>query len=493
MPPRRYLTASLLALIVLLAAGCGSKSSTPSAGGGSTPEGASMVRAGVIGFVSIDSDLGSSQWQKLDTLAQKFPGRDQAVAMLNQQLTKQGVDYAKDVKPALGPEVDWAFVSGGSSSSTKAVGLTKPADPAKFKALVAKLNASSSSGRKVVYQEVGGWYALSDSQSAISGVLKGNRPALADDGTFKQALEKLPGDALVRAFVDGQRVNALVTQAASASGAGFDTSSLGLDSLKYVATSVSAEDAGVRIRGASSGGPGGNGDFSSKLEGGVPGDAFAFLDFSGKSTGDQLNKLKSNPTLGAGLAQMEKQLGVTLDQLVSLLSGEIAFYARPGAGIPEFTLVLQESDQSAALATLDKLATHLAQATGGHVETGRQGGHAVKTINLGQFAIHYAGIGDKLLLTSGVSGIADYGSGDHLPDSADFKEAQSAAGMPSSTAGFLYVDLKNALPLIEGFASLSGQNLPSNVTENLRPVRSFLAWSQGSASARSFDAFVEIK
>jgi hypothetical protein len=492
MPPRRYLSAFLLALIVLLAAGCGSKPTSPSTSGGSIPAGASVVGAGVVAFVSVDSDLGSSQWQQLDKLAQKFPGRDQAVAMVKQELTKQGVDYQRDVKPAVGPEVDLAVVSGGTGSSTKEVLLTKPNDVGKFKALVTKLNASTS-GKDGVYREVGGWYAVSDSQAAITEVLKGTGSSLADDSAFKAAIGKLPGDALVKAYVDGQRINALVTQAASASGTGFDTSSLGLDTLKYASVSISAEDTGLRIRGASSGGPGGNGDFSSKLMDGVPGDAFALLDFSGKSTGEQVNKLKSNPQLGAGLAQMEKQLGVTLDQLVSLLSGEVAFYARPGAGIPEFTLVLEEADQAAALATLDKLATHLAAATGGHVESSTQGGHAVKTVNLGQFAIHYAGLGDKVLLTSGISGIADYGSGDHLPDSADFKEAQDAAGMPSSTGGFMYVDLKNALPLIEGFASLSGQNLPSNVTENLRPLRSFLAWSQGPANARSFDAFVEIK
>ena len=65
--------------------------------------------------------------------------------------------------------------------------------------------------------------------------------------------------------------------------------------------------------------------------------------------------------------------------------------------------------------------------------------------------------------------------------------------MPSSNGGFLYVDLKNAIPLIEGFASLSGSSLPSSTTENLRPLRSFLTWSAGSGDARTFDAFLEIK
>ncbi len=490
---RRFLSIAVLAPLALVAVACGSKTSSSSGGGGSIPAGASLVRTGVVAFVSINSDTGSGQWQQLDELAHKFPGRDKAIARLQQELSKQGVDYERDVKPALGPELDLAIASGGTQSSTRVVGLTKPGDPAKFKALVAKLNASDSSGGNAVYREVDGWYALSDSQAAITSVLKGDRTALADDETFKQALDKLPGDTLVKAFVDGQRVNALVAQAAASSGGpNFDPSTLGLDNLEYIAASASAEDDGVRVRGASSGGPGG-GDFSAKLADGVPGDAFALLDFPGQGTTDRLKELKSNPQLGPAIQQLQQSLGVTLEQVLALLQGEIAFYARPGAGIPELTLVLEEGDQSAALATLDKLMARLAAASGGTVEPGTQGGHEVKTVNFGNFAIHYGGLDGKVVLTSGVNGIADYGSGDHLPDSADFKEAKDAAGMPDSTGGFAYIDLKNALPLLEGFASLSGHSLPSETSENLRPLRSFVAWSQGGADSRTFDAFLEIK
>ena len=65
--------------------------------------------------------------------------------------------------------------------------------------------------------------------------------------------------------------------------------------------------------------------------------------------------------------------------------------------------------------------------------------------------------------------------------------------MPDSTGGVIYLDLKDALPLIEGLASLSGKSLPSSTTDNLRPLRSFLAWSSTSGDTRTFDAFLEIK
>ena len=327
----------------------------------------------MLAFVSADSDLGSDQWQQLDKLAQKFPGRDQAVAKLQQELTKHGVDYEQDVKPALGPELDLAVVSAGAQSSPKVVALTKPDDPGKFKALVAKLNAKDSSGQRAVYREVDGWYAVSDTQASITQALEGNGP-LADDPAFKEAMGKLSSDALVKAYVDGPRLNALVSQSASQRSGGFDSSSLGLDKLKYVAASASAEDNGLRIKGASSGGPAGAGDFASELISGVPGDAFAFLDVNGQGTTDQLQKLKSSPQAAAAIAQLQQKLGVTFDQLVSLVSGEVAFYARQGVGIPELTLALAPQDPAAALATLDKLAAHLAAMSGRRSSPARRAG-----------------------------------------------------------------------------------------------------------------------
>jgi hypothetical protein len=479
-------------LLALLAAGCGGGSSNTGAGGSSIPGGAGIVRGGLVGFVAIDSDTGSDQWQQLDELAQKFPGRDRAIAHIEEELTKEGVDYESDVKPALGPELDLAIASAGTEQSTRVVGLTKPDDPAKLEALVAKLNSTDSGDDDAVYRELeDGWYAISHSQLAITSVLKGDRTALADDDTFKQAMGKLPGDALVKAFLDGRRLSALVSQAAASGGRSVDPSLLGLDNLEYVAVSASAEDDGIRIRGASSGGPAGGGETT--LAAGVPGDAFALLDFLGQGTTDQLGRLKSSPQFAPVLDELE-EYGVTFDELLSLLQGEVAFYARPGGVIPELTLVLRPQDASAALATLDKLMEHLAAASGGTVESGTQDGHPVKTVNLGNFAIHYGAVEGKVLLTSGMNGIADYGtSGDRLPDSEDFKEAKDAAGMPDSTGGFAYIDVKDVLPLLEGLAALSGKSLPSEVTENLRPLRSFLAWSEGGSDSRTYDAFLEIK
>jgi Protein of unknown function (DUF3352) len=481
-------------LLASLVAGCGGGTSNTSAGS-SIPAGASIVRSSLVGFVEIDSDTGSDQWQQLDELAKKFPGRDKAIAHIENELTKKGLDYESDVKPALGPELDLAIASAGSEKSTRVVGLTRPDDPAKLEALIHKLNSSDSGGDNAVSRQLeDGWYAISDSQLAITSVLKGEQTPLADDETFRQAMGKLPADTLVKAFLDGQRVGALASRAAAkGSGSSLDPSLLGLENLRYVAVSASAEDDGIRIHGASSGGPA-TGGGETTLAGAVPGDAFVLLDFLGQGTTDQLGRLlKSNPQFAPVLDEL-KEYGVTLDEVLALLNGEVAFYARPAGVIPELTLVLEPKDAAAALATIDKLVEHLAAASGGKVESGSQDGHPVKTVELGNFAIHYGAVDGKVLLTSGLNGIADFGtSGDRFPDSADFKEAKDAAGMPDSTRGFAYIDVKDVLPLLEGLGALSGKSLPSDATENLRPLRSFLAWSEGGSDARTYDAFLEIK
>ena len=480
-------------LLASLVAGCGGGTSNTSAGS-FIPAGASVVRSGLAGFVAIDSDTGSDQWQQLDELAKKFPGRDKAIAHIEDELTKEGLDYESDVKPALGPELDLAMASAGSEKSTRVVGLTRPDDPAKLEALIHKLNSSDSGGDNAVTRQLeDGWYAISDSQLAITSVLKGDQTALADDDTFRQAMGKLPADTLVKAFLDGQRLGALASQAAAKGGGSLDASLLGLDNLRYVAFSASAEDDGIRIHGASSGGPA-TGGGETTLADAVPGDAFVLLDFLGQGATDQLGRLlKSSPQFAPVLDEL-KEYGVTLDEVLALLNGEVAFYARPAGVIPELTLVLEPKDAAAALATIGKLMEHLAAASGGKVESGTQGGHPVKTVELGNFTIHYGAVDGKVLLTSGLNGIADYGtSGDRLPDSADFKEAKDAAGMPDSTGGFAYVDVKDVLPLLEGLAALSGDSLPSDVTENLRPLRSFLAWSEGGSDSRTYNAFLEIK
>ena len=480
-----FLGAGIAAALAL--AGCGGTKP-----GASDTSGASLVRADALVFLASDSDFGSSQWQQVDKLSKKFPGREKAIKQIERSLQKDGVDFERDVKPGLGSEFDIAIVPGATLRDFAVVGLTKPDDAGKFKALVQKANASSDSGPAVYRELDNGWFAISDTRAHADQALKGDGKPLSDESAYKDALAKLPSDALATAYVNGAQLGKLIQKAIEGRGNGLAGATTGLEKLDYVSASLSAEDDGLRLHGAA-GGSGSQdlmgGTFESKLISG------AFLTFRGGRSLDQLKtQLETNPTFSQAIPQLERALGVRVADILALLSGEIALYVRPGGAIPEISLVLSTSDQSSGLATLNRLAARLGAVTHAKVTSGREAGHNVKTIDFTRFAVRYTGLGDRILLTSGLNGVGAYtGSGPKLPGAAHFKEAKAAAGMPTSNTGFDYIDVQSSVALIESLAGLSGASLPQEARENLKPLRSFLAWGGRSGNAATFDAFLEIK
>jgi hypothetical protein len=244
----RILVLGVLASLALLAAGCGGAASTS----GSSGAGAKLVRSDALAFLAVDTDFGSSQWKQVDSLAKRFPGRDAGLAKLQHSLTKGGVDWNKDVKPALGSEVDLAFVPGMTTKGFAVVGLTKPHDAGKFKTLVKKLNEGDSSGPPTVYRALsGGWYALGDSQAHIDQVLKSGGTALSAESTYKDALAKLPSRALAKMYVNGPQLAKVVQRYEHARGSSSAAlSQSGLDKLDFFSASLSAESDGLRTHGA---------------------------------------------------------------------------------------------------------------------------------------------------------------------------------------------------------------------------------------------------
>jgi len=473
--PLRLFVLAPFAALALAAAGCGGGAKS----GSSTPSGASLVRSGAVAFVAIDTDTGSDQWKQLDALAKKFPGRDLAIAGLQSQLGEQGVDWNDDVKPAIGPEVDVAVVGSTTDNASFAL-LTQPKDEGKFKALVTKMNAKSSDG-PAVYRKVGDWYALSESQRMIDRVLAPkDAETLADDPAFKEGLSKLADEALVKAYVNTKQLSVLL-KTAPQSASPYGAAGPALAKLDSLSAALTAEDDGVRLHGATTGQDTTGGTYSSELLSQAPADALAFLTFRGGS--------QTSSSLGQIGGALQSTLGVTGRQIAALFKNETGLWVRPGAVIPEVTAILQPDHPVAGLATLDKLAAALAASSGGTLHDGAQ-----RTIDFGNFALHYGTVGGKIVITSAAGGVAGAGaSGEKLPAGADFSEAKSAAGLPDSTSGFVYVDLKNAIPLLEGFAQLEGGSVDSSTTANLRPLRSFLAWGASSGDTQTFDAFLEIK
>ena len=474
---------------LLLAAGCGG-STQSKAGGGIGASGAELVTSSALAYASIDGDLTSSRWQQLDKLLQKFPIRDQLLTKLKNALAEKDINYERDVKPALGDELDVAAVAGASGEEPSYIAFTKPDSILKAKELVSKLAAGSPTATR----EVDGWLVVAEKEAMIDAVLKGSGSSLADDAAFKDGFGSLPEDAIAKAYANGPQVTKLIDSLSGPTTAAYEPTQPKLD---WLAASLVPEDNGLKL-GVDVKSPNASdftGDpYASKLISGIPADAIAFLSFHGNSAQNQLSQLRQNPMFSMALAQIERELGMSLDSVYALFGHEVAFYVRRGAGLPEFSLVLEEPDTDQALATLDRLGVRVAKLAHAQLGTEQQGGLEVKTLNFGPVTARWAGFDGRVLITTSPTGIDDYRSGgDKLADDSTYKDALSTAGAPDKTLGLIYLNVADVVELIKSYAGLSGEKLPPEVLDNLKPLHSFVAYGDRSGDVYKGSAFLEVK
>ncbi len=424
---------SVLAALAL--AGCGGE------GAGAGESAAAVVPSGTLGFVEVDVDLESDQWSRVQDLLDRFPDRPQLMELLNEQARESDLEYERDIAPALGDTV--AFVFNGSEEDDVVV-LTQPDDDAKYEALIA--NLEEESGEEVVTGEVDGWRAAAESQASIDALGEGGA-SLADDDAFEAALAEAPEDRLAFGFVRGDFADSFGGYANTVD-------------VEWAAGAVEARENGpvvdftIRGEGASTG----EAYASERLEQ-APADALAFLSFDGEA-------LRSRKSMLGPLADV---LGVRLEELLEGVNGEGALWVRLGGGMPEVTLVVGVDDADGAREALEPLLQGLPL----EVRMGVVDGRLVAT-------------------TASSPEEAVRPSGETLADSEDFREAADAAGMPDETSGFLYVNVADALPLL-GLAGLAGAELPGEVVENLRPIRSVVAWSESDGDTTGATLFVHIQ
>ena len=466
---RTWAAAALLALALAVATtACGGTST--SAGGGGT-DGAAVVPADSLAYVAIDSDLSSAQWKTVDGLLNKFPGKDELLAKLRASFEKDTkANWETDVKPALGKEIDVAVFG----AKPYVVGLTQPADKAKFDALVKKLNASDS-GNPAVTADVSGWTVLADTQAAIDAFKQASSGSkLADDSSFKDAMSSLSDDALVKAYANGPKVIAALTKAAGP----MATENLPkvITNLQSAAAELVAVDNGLKLDGTlkSSGGESLHA-YTPKLVDKVPTGALAYLSFKGFASA----QLSSIPMMGLAF-------GAVIQKLGTILANENAVYVRPGTPIPEVTLVATPDDPQAAVATV----TGLLKQFGSKVS---DAGGGVQEANFGRFSVFYGVVDGDFIATDSKQGLSDFKSGSSLTDDPTYKEAVSVSGMPSETTGFLYVNLKDAIPLVESLAQLGGATIPPVVSNNLAPLRTLTIYGTSKSGELGFSAFLEVK
>jgi hypothetical protein len=472
---------------VLLAVGCGS--SSPASSGA-----AEIVPAGTLAYIAVDTDPGSAQWRAVNKLADRFPGKQKGIDEVKRSVKESGIDYETDVKPALGAELDVAWLDFDHNGEDVVV-LLQPRDEGAFKRLVAKGNAKDRAN-KVVYERVGAWEVLAAKQSILdrfSSESRGSDAMLAGDPSFERAMKSISSDSLLRAYVNGGKAMAEIRKQGGVQvGKVLDK----VGKLDWIAAGVGASGDGVRFDTVVRGTPGkilqGNGGetlFHAALPESVPGNALLYFAFHGsKGMFDSLGKV---PQLATSQLRPVRKL---LRGIGTLLQGEDAVYVRnppPGSKLPEITLVADLGPGVDGLATLDRIlgdkSLNLRKAPQGTVIAGIPAAR----LDFGQFEIDYANVAQKLIVTDGPGGIRALASpSSRLADDPDFTDATDGSGLPSRIQGFLYVNVTGGLALGQ---RLAGAPIPASIKRNLKPLRSAIEYGVTRPSELQVTFFVRIK
>jgi Protein of unknown function (DUF3352) len=295
-------------------------------------------------------------------------------------------------------------------------------------------------------------------------------------------MDGLPEEALAKLYVNGESA----TEAAGAAAKG--------NTLKAFAAALGAESSGLRFDGAvkadleddlASIEP-----YEAKLLDAAPEGAYAFL--SGNGHGKVEQSLRDIPGV---FAQAREYLGIDAGGLAGLFEGEFALWVGRGIPIPEITFLSEAKDEQQSLAAVDRLVKLLTASNGGEQRTTEVDGVQAKQVVADGITITYAAFDGKVIVTTRPGAIADVrdGGGSSLADDSRFKDAQSNAEMGDETFGFLYLDVHELAALVEGFAGVSGSEVPPEVSRNLEPLGTFLLQAGGEAEDMKLSAFLAIE
>jgi hypothetical protein len=446
------------------------------------------VPASAALFVALDTNLASSQWQAADKLASKFPDKQRAVDSINRQLRKKGLDWNRDLEPALGPELDVVTLDLAHPGQTVALMQLKNEDA--FARAVKKGNAGDPSS-KLLYEKFHGWTLMSDKQTAIEAFKQASDAAkrtLSGDKNFSAAMGKA-GTGIFRAYVNGANV---MTAARNFVGPAAGSSFKKLGTLDWLQMTLRAKSDGIAWDTTVHGTPGdafknvdvhGSDGSLQKL---VPKDALLYLAFHGSN--GMLGGLSNNPILQQFGT---KGLGDAFKQLGTILEGENALYVRAAdtKAVPAVTFIASPGHGVDGAAALDRILSRFAKEIGGRPQRTTIAGVSARVIGAGPIAVRYGNVKGKLVVTDVPSEIvfAQRG-GKSLTDNQEYKNATS--GVPASPQVVLYVDIHSTIPVLR---RLGNVQIPPEVERNLEPLRSAVEYAVSRSHEFQVSFFLRIQ
>jgi hypothetical protein len=457
---------ALIALVVpaaALLAGCGSgtKPAGPEGGAAVAPKSASFL-------LRVNTAFDSPQW---NALLRQFPDGETLLT----GIAGQGVDFQRDVKPALGPETDLVALTGEDVANGAFLGLTQPRKPAKLDALLAKGTDRS------VSEEVADWRVIAKDRPTIDRFKEArNDGVLADSEAYKAATDGLPAGALATVYADGALVTSAIDKQLK-----IGTGPVpGLGRIGWLGGAITSKRNGLALDVRLQGDEIEASPFVAELPAEVPADVSLFVDLKGLDA--TLDELKRTPAFSKLLGPAAQALGGLLDDVIALFKGEAAFYIRPGTPA-EYTLVLKVADQSSASATIDRLATLVSAFLQKVPEPVAIAGVSAKKLTVGKVTLYYAIFDGKLVITTTEDGISGLRQGARLADSKPWQDAKTAAGAPDENAGILYADVQLLAPV------LAKLHLSSEAKRNLAALGTAFVYASVDGDVLSLKGFVSVR
>jgi hypothetical protein len=443
--------AAVAAAAAIVTAGCASAGAS-----GPGSDGAAIVPSNAVAFVAASTDLGSARWHGIG---------------------KQFLAQFKSLAPALGDELDVAVLPG-----KQVVGLTQPHDSAKLAALAKQHSLQT--------RAIGGWTVVAKT-SAVLDTVANAKSHLSDNGTFLAAMKRLPDDTLVRAYASAPETERLLAAIPGAeetiavpNGVHYRFKAtavtsprlnVGTTEFLWAAADVTSTSDGLKVEAfAKSDGLTASGPpryvvqptppYTSALTDEIPSGALAVIDLKVASgMFENMAKLPAALTKRFGAKALELPL-----QLDTLLGGETAIYVRPSLPTPEITLVTQPADTAAASTALDQILAQLPPKS-----------------MLAGVKLYRTTIGGQFVVSTTQAGLDDFrGGGAKLSTDPSFLAAQKQSGMGAETTGFVYANVKDALPLL----ALAGVKLPAG----LPSFGTFMAYGGTTPAESTFTAFLGV-
>ncbi len=464
----RVLLIPLLALAFVAGCGGGGSAGAGSGGGSGGDDAAALVPADALAYVTLDTDLGSTQITNASAVLQKFPIEPKLIAQIRSGLASQGVDLDSLVS-SVGPTLGVAVLK--VSSKTGVVGFAKPSDEKAF-------DAQLSKAKGAVHTTISGWTVFAQSQAFLDAVT--NRTAnLADDASFQAAVATIPGsgDAIARAYASPAALETAMSSAnlgSAAPGGGF----------RWIAAALTSQDGTFRLEAhvKETSAPSSSASKSALLDK-IPSGSVLALSLNGVGS-----VLPASAT--TQLQSLSAILGVDIAGLIGVFDGPVVGWVRAGTPLPEVTLAAKPSDPVRAASAVSGL---LAKVLPNQKTTSLTvDGVPLEKIDVGPVALYWGSFDGELLLSDSTAAVSELKSGSGgLADDPVFKQAAQKAGMPDGNQGFVFLNMKDALPMIEGIAQLAGQPLPASIDDNLRPLRSILLYGTRDGDVQDLVVSVE--